>query len=373
MMRMRRSAFTLIELLVVIAIIAILIALLVPAVQKVREAAARTQCTNNLKQLGVACHNYHDVNKRLPPGYLNQKLGPAWANVPNPGGSPKTVGQLDAPNLGLLAFLLPYVEQDVIMKQMTRTFDINFVYFNTPKGHPSQPFWAPGPKGSLPDWTMGHSKIPTFLCPSDDLSVPNNTSQKAVALNIASNGSCTIRTFIFGGATQLGVTNYCGVAGSRGSGEVGGKPADPVWAKWAGVFDNKTAVNMGKMPDGTSNTLFIGEGLGNIADNRRTIAWTWMSYGANATWQGLHGPTDSSWASFSSRHTEGVNFLFGDGSVRLLRRAGTQWTIPKTPPCDPNAAPGAIPAPSASQGTWHVLANMSGWRDGAVVNNGALE
>ena len=78
---MKRAAFTLIELLVVIAIIAILIALLVPAVQKVREASSRTQCANNLKQIGLAVHSYYDVKKEIPPGRLNYDGGMGWTTA----------------------------------------------------------------------------------------------------------------------------------------------------------------------------------------------------------------------------------------------------------------------------------------------------
>src|SRR5437588_4978492 len=97
----RRTGFTLVELLVVIALIAVLIALLVPAVQKVREAAARAQCLNNLKQIAVALHSYHDVKKAFPPGYQ--------ASVPYSDGATDTT-----PGWGWAAFILPYLEQGTL-------------------------------------------------------------------------------------------------------------------------------------------------------------------------------------------------------------------------------------------------------------------
>src|SRR5690348_14988076 len=145
-MTRKRKAFTLIELLVVIAIIAVLIGLLLPAVQKIREAANRMSCTNNLKQLGLACHNYQSTFGRLPPGYL----GPL-SNLDN---SQAATFQY----VGVLAFLLPYLELDTIYKNLNVNWNVNEL---------GQNWWLDNdPRNPFNTWTMAHARIKTFVCPS---------------------------------------------------------------------------------------------------------------------------------------------------------------------------------------------------------------
>src|SRR5438128_2736864 len=136
----RRSAFTLIELLVVIAIIAVLIALLVPAVQKVREASARAQCTNNLKQIGLAVHNYAGTYKKVPNAWLQQWNG-------NGGNSPNR----DVTTMWHL--IMPYIEQDTLYKVGTNQ--------NQTIANDSMRLWC-----GLP--VLGSTSVPIYVCPSDN-------------------------------------------------------------------------------------------------------------------------------------------------------------------------------------------------------------
>src|SRR5262245_708830 len=148
-MSRRRRGFTLIELLVVIAIIAVLIGLLLPAVQKVREAANRMSCSNNLKQVALAAHNYQSTYNKLPPGYL----GP----IPNE----KSDGSPDIQWIGLFAFLLPYIEQDNVYKQIQTVWDVTS--YGNSAGTPATGNWW---LNNNQNWTIAHARIKSLVCPS---------------------------------------------------------------------------------------------------------------------------------------------------------------------------------------------------------------
>ena len=275
--RMRRSGFTLIELLVVIAIIAILIGLLVPAVQKVREAAARTQCINNMKQIVLASHGYHDANKVLPPGGL-------WST------------QYGYCTIGNLPFLLPYLEQGNVYRQINPNF-------LTQSG--AYPYWWDGNA-----WNAAFYNIPVFTCPSD----PGNASLSTFAFLSEWPSNWTLWGAPIG-VYALGRTNYvanCGYIGND-------------YPVWCGPFYPNSKVPLNKITDGTSNTVAFGEALGgpeNPAQRQYNIAW--MGAACMATAWGLSEPPN--WYNYGSMHPT-IQFAMCDGSVQNLRKAGDTQTF----------------------------------------------
>jgi prepilin-type N-terminal cleavage/methylation domain-containing protein/prepilin-type processing-associated H-X9-DG protein len=312
MVTRNRYAFTLVELLAVIAIIAILIGLLLPAVQKVREAAARAKCSNNLKQIGLALHNYHDSNGFFPPGYMDGNSDPN--STPD-----NDVG----PGWGWAAYLLPYVEQQNLWKQ------INF----------SQGI------GTGNNATLAQLPLTIYQCPSDaylqNFKVWPTNVVVAHSSFVANNGweEC----FYGAGGNPQPSPGNDGLGGGYG-------------AAGRGPFYRNSKTRIAEVTDGMSNTIFIGERSGDHSPATWTGAVTggmcpaWMANQPPSPYVPPPGPPydNADYAealvlahgnashvpsadfpiydpdTFYSMHTaRGANFLFGDGSVHFLT-AGIQ-------------------------------------------------
>jgi prepilin-type N-terminal cleavage/methylation domain-containing protein len=277
-----RKAFTLIELLVVIAIIAALIGLLLPAVQKVRESAARMACGNNLKQIGIACQGYHDNQQRLPPGYR--------AAVPYVDGANDT-----SPGWGWAAFLLPHLEQDNLFRA------IQF----------GQPVEAGVNAAAV------QTRLTVFLCPSD--------------LTPAG-------PFIVSDA--FGVTRAMAAPSSYAA-CVGGDETATDDPSGLGVFYRNSATRITDIKDGTSQTILVGEKAWSNANGvwAGAVSGGVMRRGAQNPCPGAGAAfypaatlvlahshlnnaltdADGGLDDFSSNHVGGSLFVFADGSVHFIR------------------------------------------------------
>ncbi len=343
--RPHRAGFTLIELLVVIAIIAILIGLLLPAVQKVREAAARTQCQNNLKQLGLACHDYASAIGCLPPGYVGSRADSDGSNW---------TGLFSGQGTGLMMYLLPYIEQGAVYSQLK--VDKSLTNVGTP--------WY----GLSPDFGLSYSQFKVLVCPSAG-ELPTSTAFGTfVVAEVQINGTLTIEAAYYGAGSSwpFGLTNYLGVSGSRGDGWTG-SGYDPYYKQFTGLFNNRSQISLANVPDGTSNTLMIGEALGGWSGGQFQYGNSWMGFGVGCAKYGLAGPASDpnnppNWPQFASNHDMVVNFVFADGSVRSLTRANTL----------PNGATPAGGPPSSPGSNWLFLQQLSGMSDGATVPAGVL-
>jgi len=304
-MRRQRSGFTLIELLVVIAIIAILIALLVPAVQKVRESAARTQCQNNLKQLALANHGYHDVYKILPVGQFND----------------------DNRNWGWGTAILPYIEQDPIWRAL-KADATNFMIFIPGGGRNA----APNLAGSNSD-------------ANNTAGIININAGGGVARVVLNIYQCPSSTLPKAQVNGYGRTNYLANMGSDTTNGVFNSWAFPNGGTMTGPLvqsnnnDFTWCFTLPQIKDGTSNTVLIGEitatedPLASYPDSNSTNVPIWPGGNPNFQGQGRQHnyfrimdsrfplnlrTTANADRCFGSDHTGGANFAFCDGSVRFI-------------------------------------------------------
>jgi len=291
----RMRGFTLIELLVVIAIIGVLVALLLPAVQQAREAARRSQCKNNLKQLGLAIHNYHDTHRVFPPGYLARNV-----SVTDPASTDT------GPGFSWGTMILPFLDQSPIYSQLDFNFDSTFPQ----------------------NLSLGQETLSVFQCPSDP-------GQEMFTVN---DGNADI---------DLPKANYVGI---YGYGSVSMAPGNP---NPAGLFYRNSSVRMADIIDGTSNVLMVGERasehdfvngmpgvnaqstwyaaipgamrpagmmMPSMMEAHPSLVLGHVGQGAMMGMMQMHHTpnTTNHIVNFSSRHTGGMQFLLSDGSVHFL-------------------------------------------------------
>ena len=302
MKKRRNSAFTLVELLVVIAIIGILIGMLLPAVQQVREAARRTVCMNNLRQIALASLNYESAYQRLPPAWNGDKDYDTNATALQSSPVGFQFG-------GMLVYILPFMEQNNISR-----------YFEEYKV--ADVYWTSADINEF----AANKQIPSFICPSD-----NADSRRKVG------GSADFSTFFLlsgrgngwwmndaGGdpiSSHHHVTNYTGCSGRIDRPSPLYEP-DPRWTPYRGVYGEwNRGVKLGQVNDGTSNVISFGEvtGFGSGA----CFAWTTTPQCVHWNTKNLAGVPypdyDGRWYVFGSRHQGNfMNWAFSDGSSHSI-------------------------------------------------------
>ncbi len=315
--RNSRRGFTLIELLVVIAIIAILIALLLPAVQQAREAARRTQCRNNLKQVGLALHNYHDLFSCFPPGYLGDPPNESAAGCSTVNTTPIT-GNYAKKGWGWSVMIMPHLDLGNLYKELDPGNNIVVCASAT------------GAHAAAGNAELQRTVIPAYICPS--------------AVDPDLNPSRWERPPATAGAH--GKSNYAAVAGIDWTGSgihpVTGRQVEAMFVDGTQVGP----VRMKHMTDGSSNVFAIGEKIRIDVDDDKTRAAGALFEKYGAYWVGIapdtrsascamrlepapssFGVNGTSVNAFASQHTGGCFFLLADGHVLFISENADQDMI----------------------------------------------
>ena len=304
-MKPASRGFTLIELLVVIAIIGVLVALLLPAVQAAREAARRMQCTNNLKQMGLAFHSYESAVTSFPSGEISVLVNPSWTIAAgNCNDAPPELG----PGWGLFALAFPYLEQQALANALNFSLGI----------------------ASPASQTVRSTQVSVYACPSDS---PPKTVSMFDCGNPPAAGNTPVALL-----SDLAPSSYVGVLGGGNKNH-----PDPLcgcyeWQPFNGTFHRNSRVRIADITDGTSNTVGVGERDSRFVQS----SWAGVLPSADVIYNPARGVgclnsrpaitallvhsrqytvnrPDASPAAFHTLHPGGGNFLFMDGSVRFIK------------------------------------------------------
>jgi len=313
----RRFAFTLIELLVVIAIIAVLIGLLVPAVQKVREAANRMSCTSKMKQLALAAHNYEGANGKFPPA------GSGYQFCQTPAS-----GDTKGFNSNGLVLLLPYLEQEPLFKK----FNLAESSATAPSAATNTTAVLVGNPATNGNAALASTELSIFACPSDNNPALGRLTGSYYGPSAIHQGAATSYDFITSDSDFSTCNNWRTSTVKR-------------------MFGENSITTPASVTDGMSNTLMFGETT-RYHVNGAAFAWayrTWVMTGVDPgtsnlginlwhlpavhpTWQNppytpVSGRIRTWWASAGSLHSGGCNFAMGDGSVRFFSESvpSTLW------------------------------------------------
>ncbi|MDR1957590.1 MAG: DUF1559 domain-containing protein [Planctomycetaceae bacterium] len=321
------GAFTLVELLVVIAIIGVLIALLLPAVQAAREAARRMQCTNNLKQIGIGIHNYHDAAKKMPTGAI--LFAPVRRNLGN-----------GAQGWGTQTLLLPYIEQGSLYEQIgVGRVSLEDAYADTNVHR------------------LLESKLDVYVCPSD--TGPDQNDQRPGSV---------------GKSNYIAVRGFFSFVGIPGCGDTNATSTETPVKNTSinnGVFVGNRSFAFANVIDGLSSTFAFGERTYEYDCNAGS--WTGpTSAGAMDNNTGNSRPTINQRANttgFSSLHTGGTNFLLCDGSVHFISETIESRYDNVAPNTGQISATGNYPRfkISAAQGAIGLYQLLASRDDGAVA------